>query len=387
MAPPPSPQTYAPRQTQTYQGKAVFTSTGDYTTDGVGVGMVQLSRITDMDWNVTYPVEQTMYLNAGNESYLPAPASVAVTLRWHNTNAQNERYIGLAQLRAPNGSLLLSLDSPKSLYITVEDQNGVDAIGATGAAQSKTVIGLAQGLLNGYTLSAAVGGLVESQASLTYLTSFISSGASGGLIPAVNYQDGSQVTGTFVLPPASSQYLTDEPSGYLSTGATNYTSAISSNDLIMTFPVGAPFGVTLTGYQSCYLQSFSCALSIERHELKPMGYAYSPTRPVVWPIHVDLSAEAIVSSYQVDQLQRLSCLGTGQHINVIVKQPCSNATLFGLYFTELQLVGQDFVASIGQHDVVSLHWRAILSSPSQAFFDPTVNYVVDSTGAPWGGHW
>jgi hypothetical protein len=379
--------TYIPRDRQGYWGKAVFISTGDYTQDNIGSGIVQLSRITDVGFSAQYPLAQEMYLNAANESWMNAPGSITTSLRWAHTNSQNEQYIGLAAPTA-NGTWALTIDSPKNLYITVENAPGIDAIGATGYSQTKTVIGMAQGLLFSYSLSAAVGSLVESEAHLNYLTSFIYSGQSGDAIPSVNYSDGSQVTGIFSLPPASAQYLTNEPSGYLSTGNSNYVSAISANDLIMTFPVGAPFGVSLTGYQSCYLQSFNCTLSIDRHDLKPMGYLYSPNRPAIYPLRVDLSMEAIVSSYQADQLGRISCLGTGNAINIIVKQPCSNATLFGLYFTELQLESQDFVTTIGHNDVVSLKYRAILSNPNQAFISPVVNYLIrtDTSGA-WGLNW
>lgn len=378
---------YLPRDRQTYQSKAVYISTGDFSTDGVGSGVIQLSRVTDLGFNINYPVTQQQYLNAANESWMSSPAGITASIKYLHTNGFNEQYLGLCYQNA-SGVLTLNLDQEKSLYITVENSPGIDAIGATGYPQTKTVIGFAQGLLTQYGISASVGGLIQSTASLNFLTSFIYSGQSGYAIPAVKYSDGSQVTGIFILPPASSQYITPEPSGHLSTGSTDYVSALSSSELIMIFPVGAPFGIVFTGYQSCYLQSFACSLNIDRTELKPLGYVYPPHRPTVYPIRVDLSLNAIVSSYQTDQLTRFSCLGTGQQINIIVKQPCSNATLFGLYFSELQLESQDFITTIGRNDIVNLKYKAILSNPSQAFFSPFINYIVrtDTSGA-WGMNW
>jgi hypothetical protein len=212
------------------------------------------------------------------------------------------------------------------------------------------------------------------------LTSFVYSGQSGNQIPAINYTDGSQVTGVFSLPPVSVQYTAPNPAGYLSTGSSNYVSALAYDELIMTFPNATPFGVTLTGDQSCYLQSFNCSIGIDRFPMKTMGYTYPSARPIVYPIHIELSAEAIVSSYQADQLQRISCLGTGNWINIIVKQPCSNATLFGLYFTGLQLMSQEFVNTIGNRDVVSFQWKGIISNPYQVFFGPTINYLTGEAG-------
>lgn len=376
------------RTIESYFSKACYVSTGDYTTDSQpsGLGVGQLSRIQSLDWTVAYSNDFPTYITAAYESYAQRNPTPVVTLRWLESSPANERLLGLCNLSTPD-SAALTLDSEKSLYLTVEN-TAVDAIGASGAGQSKTVIGLAQGVLTQYTLSAAVGGLIQAQASLEFLTSFIYSGQSGNAVPAVNYSDGSQVASVFTLPSASSQYTTPEPSGYLSTGGADYTAAIAATDLIMTFPAGSPFGVLLTGAQSCYIQSFSCTLAIGRHDFKPLGYTYPAARPVVWPIQVDLTTEAIVSSYQADQLGRFGCLTGAQQINIIVKQPCTNATLFGLYFSELQLAGQDFITSIGRNDVVNLRWHGIIANPFQSFIDPTVNYLVrtDNTGA-WGVNW
>lgn len=383
-------QFYNQPSTVQYYGKAVFISTGDYTTDAAapsGLSIGQLSRIQALGMQIEYPLDQPTYLNGAYDSYLKEPAGVSVNLSYLHTNGYNEYLLGLAQLMG-SGVMFWNLEAQKNMYITTENTPGVDAVGATGYGETKTVIGLGQGMMTQYSLAASVGGMIEAQASLSFLTSFIYSGQSGQPIPAVNYQDGSQLATKFTLPPASSQYVTNEPAGYLSTGTTNYTSALSANEMVLTFPQSTPFGVVLTGANSCFVQSFSCTLGFQRQDLKPIGYAYPPTRPVVYPIHIDLTTDVIVSAYVADQLQRISCLGSGQWVNLIVKQPCSNATLFGFYFNNLQLVSQDFVSSIGRNDVVSVKWRGILSNPYQSSFDPTVNYIVQvsDTGA-WGTHW
>lgn len=373
--------------TQIYQGKAVYISTGDYTTDNVGSGIIQLSRVHGLDWNIAYPLQQPTYLNSAYESYLSYPAAASISVSYYNTNGQNEMWLGLAHLNA-SGILTWNLESQKTLYITTENAPGVDAIGATGYSQTKTVLGFAQGLISQYSISATVGSLIESQASLDFLTSYVYSGQSGNQIPAVNYQDGSQVTGKFTLPTASSQYTVNQPSGYISTGATNYTSAISASDMFLLFPAGTPYGVVFTGAQAIFLQSFSCTLNFPRLEYKNIGYTFPTARPVNWPISVDLTTESIVTQYQADQLQRLSCLTTGQSVSVIVKQPCSNAVLFSLQFDQLQIGSQNFGTSVGRNDSANIRWHGIMSNPFQTFFDPTVEYLYNlaNTGA-WGLTW
>lgn len=376
------------RGIQQYFEKSVYISSGDYTTDQTHTGaIVQLSRIQDVTIGVNYPLQQDMYLDAGDESYLATNAGITLDIKYLHTNGVNETFIGLAALLPPTGALGFNLDAEKSIYIAIENQPR-DAVGASGVSQTKTVIGIAQALLTQYQLTASVGSIIESEASFDCLTSFIYTGATGNQVPAVNYQNGAQVTGLFVLPPASSQYLLNEPSGYFSTGNADYVSAISANDLIMTFPQNSPFGVVFSGQQSCYLQSVHVSLSFDRHPFRPMGYAFPASRPILYPMHIELDTEAVVSSYQLDQLERLSCLGTGHSINVIVKQPCSNATLFGLYFTNLQLESQNFTTTIGRNDAVSIRWRGIISNPYQMFFDPTVNYLINlATSGAYGTNW
>lgn len=376
-----------PRSIVTYQEKALFITSGGAATDQTIPGsIIQLSRIQDVEMTVNYPLQQDMYLDAGSESYLPSNNSVALSIKYLHTNGVNERWLGLFDLLPPSGLPGFNLEQEKNLYITVENQNGIDAVGAVGTNQTKTVIGLGQVLMNEYQLSAQVGGIIESQVSLVGLTSFVYSGNSGNQIPTVHHQDGSQLTGLFVLPATSAQYNINGTG--VSTGSTDYVSAIASNDMILTFPVNSPFAVVFTGSQSCYLQSFNCSLTFGRQEMKSMGYAFPDQRPILYPMHVDLTTEAIVSSYQADELQRISCLATGFSINLIVKQPCSNITLFGLYFSDLQMESQSFASSVGEHDTVSIHWKGIITSPIQPFFNPTVNYLVDAvTSEAWGTHW
>lgn len=368
---------------QVYQTKSVFISSGDAFSDQSYTGAFrQISRLHDVTWSINYPLEQNTYLDFGNESFLSSHNAIDCTLGWYHTNGRNEEALGLVDTILPNSALALNLNQEKNIYITMENQLGWDSVGSTGYGQTKTVLALAQGVMTSYNMSARVGGLIESEATMNCLTAVVYSGQSGHAVPTVTHQNGAQLTGLFALPSASNQY---NPNG---TGLNDPVSAIAARDMIMMFPVGNPFATVFTGDQACYLQSFQCSLTLDRRELKPLGFSYPPHRALLYPIHVDLTTEALVSRYQVDQLSRIDCLGTGQYVNIVVKQPCSNSTLFGLYFNNLQLSSQSFTSSIGPMDTMTTRWKAIISSPTQLFFDPTVNYIVrlDNTGA-WGINW
>ncbi len=367
--------------TQIYGSKSVWVTSGSYLNDETVSGSIQqLSRVQGLSYDLQYPLQDQVYLDAGVESYYPTPTSVNATLNWLHTDARNEYFLGLVKVDT-NGQAILGLQDEKNLYVAYQDEAGFDAIGTT-ASKPRTVLGLAQGLLTTYELAGAVGGLIEGRATLNYLTAVIYTGASGLAAPSVSYQDGNQRTGRFVLPVAQSQYSTDP----LATGQD--VAAIGAQDLIMMFPQNTPFGVVFTGNEACYLQSMQLALSIDRLENKPLGYVYPPNRPIVYPIRVDLTTEAIVARYQADNLSRLTCTLTGQSVNIVVKQPCSNLTMFGFYFNDMQIESQSFSSNIGNTDRVSTKWRGYLKSPSDTFISPFYNYIVraDNSGA-WGTTW
>ncbi len=369
---------------QQYQSKSIWVSSGNYLTDQTVSGSLrQLSRVQDASWSLNYPLQENRYLDGSMEPYYPTPTSVDVTIDWWHTNGRAEYYLGLARLN-PQGQLTLGLDEEKSLYIAMEDTLGTDAIGAASSAP-RTVIGMAQGLMTSYRLSASVGNFVRGQATLNCLTAFVYSGGSGQRAAGVNPQDGAQITGQFNLPVADIDYNPNSSDQY----AVNKASALGSRELVMMFPAGSPFAVVYTGQQACYLQSMELGLNVQHQEVKPLGYVYPPGRGIIYPIPVELTTEAIVSKYQVDQLQRLACQAvTGYSIYTVVKQPCSNLTMFGFYFDDMQIEDQSFAGSIGTLDRVTTRWKGWLKSPSTTFFSPVFNYLInaDTTGA-YGTTW
>lgn len=371
-------------QLQSYQQKTVFVSSGAFDTDQTVSGSLrQLARVQSLNWNVPYAVQQVTYLDIGDEAYSTAHTPVDVTLGYLHTNGRNEQALGLLDAVGPAGALALNLDQEKNLYIATQNMRGVDSIGTPSGA-SQSVIALGQAIMTTYSMSARLGGFIQSQATLNCLTAYSYTGSAGNQVPAVHYQDGSQLTGLFTIPQAFSQF---DPN---ITGYDNPidAAAIGAQDMLMVFPQGTPFGVIFSGAQASYLQGFDLTLAFDRHEFKPLGNVYPNARALLYPIRVDLSADAIINSYQADQLARINCLGSGQAVFLIVKQPCSNVTLFGFYFDKLQLESQSFSSSIGPSDTVSLKWRGLITSPSTVFFSPLVNQLVNAdTNQPFGTTW
>lgn len=377
---------FATNQTQTYQRRAVFITSGAYDTNQTLSGSLrQLSRVQELNWTVPYPVEQVTYLDYGDEAYLTSRNPVDIDVSYWHTNGRNEQALGLVDTVGPSGSLALNLDQEKNLYIAIQNTPGIDDIGAaTGIALPQTVIAMGQALMTTYNLRAQVGSLTQARATLNCLTAFSYTGQVGNRVPAVNYQDGTQLTGRFVIPQAFSQY-DPNVTGYDNPIA---AAAIGPQDMYMVFGDTMPFGVTFSGAQSCYLQGFDVTMAFDRRELKPLGSVYPPARALHYPIRIDLSADAIVNRYQRDQLDRISCLSSGVSIYLIVKQPCSSSTMFGLYFDKLQLESQSVSSSIGPADTVSMKWRGIITTPYTVFFSPIIGSLINAdTQQPFGATW
>jgi len=367
-----------------FNAKSVWVTSGAFSLDQTVSGSLQqLSRVQDVTYSVPYPLTANTYLDSSVEAYNPVPAGVNVDIRTYNTNGRNEWFLGLAKTNS-SGTLLLGLDDEKDLYVASQDIQGYDAIGAPATAP-QTVLGLAQGVITSYELGAQVGGIIESRTSMNFLTAVAYTGFSGVTVPSVNYKDGDSRTGRFIIPPALSQY-NPNATGFdaLMYGAP----AIGARDMIVMFTQNNPFAVVYTGQQAVYLQSFNLALTVDRQEQKPLGYTYPTARQIMYPIRVDLTTQALVSKLQADRLDRLNCTTTGFSINLVVKQPCSSATMFGFYFDNLQIASQSFSNSIGPVDTITTQWRGWIRTPCDAFFSPYVQYVVDlaTTGA-WGTTW
>ncbi len=364
-----------------YPNRSVWVTSGNAneTDQTISGSIQQLSRVQSLSWAPEYPLNDAVYLDAGVDQYRPTPPTVNVSLEWWNSDGSNERFIGLGRFNH-TGQLVVGFDEERSMYVAFQTDQGYDAIGAPTAAP-RTVLGLAQGLLTSYQLSAQVGGLIESRATLNYLTATIYTGASGLQAPVIDPHNGELRTGRFLLPQAATQY---DAAG----SGLDSTAALSASEMVMLFPEQTPFGIVFTGAQACFLQSVQLGINITRQALKPLGYAYPSDRPVVWPVPVDLVTEAIVGTYQADQLRRLTCTVTGQSAALVVKQPCSNLTVFGFYFSDLQVVSQQFSESIGSYDRVTTTWRGLLKTPDDTFINPFYNYLIrlDTSGA-WGTTW
>ncbi len=355
---------------QNYGEKSVWLTSGDYASDQTESGsLYQIPRVISADWSATYPLEDDLYLNGGAESSYRFSNGIDLNLRWLITNAETENVLGI--IGTTTKVKQTELEQEKNIYLSIQDDQ-MEAINAS-VDTNKTILGFAQGVITQYGFNARIGNLAEGSATINFVTAKIYTGVNGvsgqgipQVSPAVNYQNGDQLTGlSFIIPEAESKYSKN------SSSTSENILALGSKDIQITFPSNNPFGLSLTeGNNSCYLQSLSLNLAIDRKEQKPLGYTYPVARPIIYPIRVDLTTETIVSRYQSDELQRLTNCDSSYSFNVTTSQ-CGKCLPYRFEFDNMKIVDQSFSSSIGSYDSVSTKWRGFIKNPNETSFTTT----------------
>jgi hypothetical protein len=340
----------------TFYQKSAFITSGDYLSAQTGAGntITQVSRLQDLTWTINHPIQNQLYLDAGNETIEPTRPTFSCNLSWLSTNGLNERIAGL--LTNGSSGALIDINAQKNVYIGTEVAEGYNYIGSNG---NKTVIGLGQALLSAYSVSAQVGQPIQSAASFEGLNVVSYTGSSGESIPAVNYQLGTQLSGTkFTLPSATRQY---DPTG---SDESLWTAANIASDITMEFPVGSPFALALNSSQ-VNLQSFRANFSVNRQGLHKLGFAYPDARPTLYPVEVNLQMDALVNNYQAQALNNMTCYTTtGQEVSVLVENSCEGYYPIQFRLVGLQLKSQSSSVSIGSpFETVSLEWATTITDP------------------------
>jgi hypothetical protein len=131
----------------------------------------------------------------------------------------------------------------------------------------------------------------------------------------------------------------------------------------MEFPSGSAFAIALEDSNNCYLQNFNLSINFNRDKITELGSIYPKNRPVIYPIEIGLQAEALMNQYKIDKLSTLLCNNTGFDINIILKQPCSQAIAAKFILKGLKLESQSVSSSLSGPQTASFTWRGFISNP------------------------
>lgn len=281
------------------------------------------------------------------------PPTVTLSSSYLITDVINERSLGLTTNLATSvlsGILAGSADEKNYFILTVDE--GSDAAGF--AANSGAVIGIGNGFLNNYSIEASVGGFPTVSFAVEGLNMEGYADPSGNFLPAVNPQNGAQVTGlTFTLPQASANAGSGQPS------------ALRPGDISLN--LGGTGSAKFVDFSGISIQSFNCSFDLARESIQALGYKYARSKEIQFPINVNFSVDILAGDMPAGSIGDLLCAEDNNDFVVTMRQPDCAGTgdvALQLDVKNCKLESQNWSASIGPAETVSISWIAQIGGPA-----------------------
>jgi hypothetical protein len=267
-------------------------ATGQHFADGnEGVNLVkQLHRVQSFSDSFDVPLEDVLQL--GNTAAIDKLSNTSPTptfdFTYYPTNGINEYRLGFPiDGETSIGSGILDTTNDEKNYFALFTPEGVDAVADTDRANHR-VVGIGNGFISSFDISAAVGGFLEANVSVEGSNYITHANSSGNYVPAVNLTDGSEnTTWEYAIPVQSS-------------GESAMPTAIKKGGIsIEGLPGTDLFG---TKINSANLQSFSVSVPFARDALERLGNDFVFARPVQTPINATVSIDFSVSDLATGSL-------------------------------------------------------------------------------------
>ena len=310
-----------------YESAGIFVSatpaTGKHYESGVfgnntpsGANLItQLHRVQSFSDNWDIPLEDV--LQFGNTVAIDKLSNTAPTptfdFTYYPTNGINEYRLGFPiDGETSIASGILDATNDEKNYFALFSAEGVAAAGDTARANHK-VIGLGNGFISNWEVSASVGGFLEANVSVEGSNYVVHQNSSGNAIPAINVTDGTEITGwTYTIPLQTS-------------GESAMPTAIKKGGItIEGLPGTELFGTKLN---SAHLQSFSISVPFARDAFERLGSDFVFARPVQTPINATVSIDFNVSDLSTGSLATLfnNC-GSSTFDFTIAAQACQGGS-------------------------------------------------------------
>lgn len=340
-----------------YNNQALYNSLGDSASVqdiNIGQGSVnQISRVQDISLDISIPYYQGTSLE--NNVIMDNISTSIATLGFNFLPSALTNYQRFALFSFSGGGALdnnLKLNEERNYYIRFNQDR--DLVG--NSSLTDNVIGLGNGVITSFSLGGSVNNLLKSHMELEFLEVKSYTGVSGQMTPNFRHDTQQFDTGNFFyLQPAIAQ-----------NGAG--IAALKSNDISLNFSTGDCFALSLTGDNSCYLQSFNIAVNINRTAVLELGKKYPTIRPVIFPIEVNVQTEAIVSHLSEDQISSYFCDGRTYDISITANTRTCSGVSDSIPLTvdikDLKLERQSFNSSLNGPLTVSLSWKTLIGNYS-----------------------
>jgi hypothetical protein len=321
----------------------------------------QLSRVQSFDEDFTRnftDVNQFGNLAAIDRIEVENP-DVTASFSYYLTNGQNEVNLGLnvygtgteaSALRSCISGLLTKATDEKNYYLLIVEE-GNDAAGYAGSKSG--VIGVGNGFLTSYSVSAAVGEIPSADVEIEGLNVRVYGNATGQeVIPAINPVDGTNLTDRFFSLPAA-QTIT----------GVDIPTALQPGDILFSLDSNKVLGFDGADLK---VQDFTLSFDLTRTPLQKLGNRFAFSREIDFPVTATLEVNAEVGDLADGNLADILCGETEKEFTILMKQPGCEAnkpTALAYVFKGAKLVSQSFSSAIGDNATMTASYEVQLGGP------------------------
>ena len=345
----------------------------------------EINRVQDMSYNME--VTRTDINEFGQLAALSRevtePPTVTLDFSYYLTDGTQESALGfdlnsdkVFPQAAPTSftkSLLDGTGSKDELnYYIVTSPEGTDTHGSTIKAADHGAIGIGNGFVTSYGISAAVGELATASVSVEASNIVFKNNLSANMDnPAI---DVSSTTGAKIdskvdwAGQASSdgdhqvggeEIFAIRPGDItIDFDAKGYIGSASAGGLTTGGAILGGSGTSTPSDTTIHVQNVSLDLPVGRSPLTRLGNHYPFARKVDFPVNMTLSASAMMTDLSDGSLDKLLCDGeTPRDIAIVLSNRCAGNTALVYVMRNAILDTQAFSASIGDNKTVDLTYN------------------------------
>ena len=272
-------------------------------------GLTQLHRVQSISDTFDLPLEDVNQFGttAAVDRVVNTSPTPTMEFTYFASDGHNEDALGIPIDGATSivSGMLAGTEDDKN-YFSLFTRQGQDAVGTTVTAED-FVVGIGNGFVSSYAVSAAVGGFMEASVSVEGSNYQVTAANGTPLVPAVNPSDGTPSTETYTMPVPSS-------------GTSSMPTVIKKGDVTFAGLPSTLLGVDLS---KASVQSFSVSVDLPREALEKLGTDFVFSRPLQTPITATVSLDFAVTDLVTGSLANLftSCQATDFNFEIHAN-PC-----------------------------------------------------------------
>jgi hypothetical protein len=322
----------------------------------------ELQRIQTANYSFTVDrtdVNQFGQLAAIDRVILTNP-TVALDFSYINASLANEYILGFTIASGSSDSTIsaisgfLNKTSDERNYFIRTTPEGTDTVGYTdSSAANNGVIGIGNAFLTSYSTEGSVGNFPTTTINVEGLNMNFQNGISGNYVPAVNPTNGQALTNYYQLAQAVQN---------VGIGSGSAISALRPGDITLSLYNTMASGVDVN---TMNIQSYTLSFDLGRTPIQRLGNKFAFTREIDFPLTVNLSVDAQVTTMNAGSLSNLVTDDSATYSPAItIKSPSdSNLTMAKFILKGAKLNSQEYSSDIGSNKSVTLTFSAQVGGP------------------------